>query len=102
MSAQRGLRPCDPGIYRFLARMVERCRSGVAAPAIPAPESALRSHPCVAVPSARVFSEWSNAILAGNGFPSNGDHPLNFVSHRRGSVQTYTCERITWCGGNGS
>ncbi len=49
MSAQRGLRPCDPGIYRVLARMVERCRSGVAAPAIPAPESALRSHPCVAV-----------------------------------------------------
>jgi len=29
--------------------MLERCRSGVAAPAIPAPESALRSHPCVAV-----------------------------------------------------
>ena len=35
MSAQRGLRPCDPGIFRFLARMVKRRRSGIAAPAIP-------------------------------------------------------------------
>ena len=58
-----------------------------AAPAIPAAESTLGSHPCVALSSAQVLPEWINRNLAGNAFASNGDNPLNFVSHSRGSLQ---------------
>ena len=59
-----------------------------AAPAVPAAESTLGSHPCVALPSAQVLPEWINRNLAGNRFAANGDNPLNFVSHARGSPQT--------------
>jgi hypothetical protein len=65
-----------------------------AAPAIPAPESTLGSHPCVALSSAQVHPEWTTLTSPCNTFPSNGDYPLNFVSHSRGSLQTpssYTC-----------
>jgi hypothetical protein len=58
-----------------------------ATPAIPAAESTLGSHPCVALSSAQVFPEWANRNLAGNAFASNGDNPLNFVSHAMGSLQ---------------
>ncbi len=44
------------------------------------------SHPCVALSSAQVKSEWINRSLAVNAFPANGDNPLNFVSHSRGSL----------------
>ena len=45
-----GLRPQTPGIYRFGARMTAWLAERLAPPrAIPAAESALRSHPCVAV-----------------------------------------------------
>jgi hypothetical protein len=57
-----------------------------AAPAIPAAESTLGSHPCVALSSAQVLPEWTNRNPADNAFASNGDNPLNFVSHSRGSV----------------
>src|SRR5271169_5734288 len=57
-----------------------------AAPAVPAAESTLGSHPCVALSSAQVLSEWINRNLAANAFASNGDNPLNFVSHSRGSL----------------
>src|SRR6202051_1496191 len=56
------------------------------APAIPAAESTLGSHPCVALSSAQVLPEWINRNLAGNAFAANGDNPLNFVSHVRGSL----------------
>jgi hypothetical protein len=53
-----GLRPQTPGIYRFRAKI---CRfhsalggAAPAAPAISASESALGSHPCVALPSAQL------------------------------------------------
>ena len=62
-------------------------RAADAAPAIPAAESALGSHPCVALSSAQVLPEWINCNLAANAFASNGDNPLNFVSRSRGSVQ---------------
>jgi hypothetical protein len=55
-------------------------------PAIPAAESTLGSHPCVALSSAQVLSEWINYNLAVYGIPANGDNPLNFVSHARGSL----------------
>src|SRR3984893_1316285 len=57
-----------------------------AAPAIPAAESTLGSHPCVALSSAQVLPEWINRNLAANDFASDGDYPLNFVSHSRGSL----------------
>jgi hypothetical protein len=47
-----------------------------AAPAVPAAESTLGSHPCVALSSAQVISEWSNCGLAVNAFTANGDNPL--------------------------
>src|SRR5579864_899890 len=58
-----------------------------AAPAIPAAESTLGSHPCVALSSAQVLPEWTTRNLAGNRFPANRDNPLNLVSHSRGSLQ---------------
>src|ERR1035437_7897170 len=58
-----------------------------APPAIPAAESTLGSHPCVALSSAQVLPEWINRNLAGNRFAANGDYPLNFVSQPRGSLQ---------------
>ena len=36
--------------------------------------------------SAQVLPEWINRNPAANAFASNGDNPLNFVSHSRGSV----------------
>ena len=47
-----GLCPQTPGIYRFRARN-ESLAERHAAPPFPAAESALRSHPCVAVSSAQ-------------------------------------------------
>jgi hypothetical protein len=58
-----------------------------AAPVIPAAESALRSHPCVALSSAQVFPEWINRNPAVDDFSLNGANPLNFVYQPRGSVQ---------------
>src|ERR1700730_7588706 len=58
-----------------------------AAPAIPAAESTLGSHPCVALSSAQVLPEWINRNLAGKRSAANGDNPLDFVSHSRGSLQ---------------
>lgn len=58
-----------------------------AAPAIPAPESTLRSHPCVALSSAQVLSEWITLTSSCNALAANGDYPLNFLSHFRGSLQ---------------
>ena len=58
-----------------------------AAPAIPAAESTLGSHPCVALSSAQVLPEWTPSTSPCNDFSSNGDYPLNFVSHSRGSLQ---------------
>src|SRR5438552_14052737 len=47
-----------------------------ASPVIPAAESTLGSHPCVALPSAQVLPEWFNRNLAGDAFAANGDNPL--------------------------
>jgi hypothetical protein len=58
--------------------------------AVPAAESTLGSHPCVALSSAQVLPEWINRNLASNRFATNGDNPLNFVSHSRGSLQSGT------------
>src|ERR1700733_916326 len=57
-----------------------------AAPAIPAAESALGSHPCVALSSAQVLPEWITSTPSVNAFAANGANPLNFVSHSKGSL----------------
>jgi hypothetical protein len=82
-----GFAPATPG---FNAVAPEWLFSGAAdaAPAIPAAESTLGSHPCVALSSAQVLPEWINRNLAGNAFAANGDNPLNFVSHARGPLQS--------------
>src|SRR5688500_11978209 len=49
------------------------CQGGAAAPHVPAPRSALRSHPCVAIPSAEVMFSINllpsslGAMFAGSG-----------------------------------
>ena len=55
-------------------------------PAIPAAESALRLRPRSALSSAQVLPEWTISTSPCNDFLSNGDYPLNFVSHSRGSL----------------
>src|ERR1700689_556577 len=70
-------------------------------PAIPAAESALGSHPCVALSSAQVLPEWISLTSSCNSFSANGDYPLNFVSHSRGSLQPAPDPlgpRRTWSG----
>ena len=78
-----------PATLGFSAVAPEWLSNGAAsaAPAIPAAESTLGSHPCVALSSAQVLPEWINRNLAGNRFAANGDNPLNFVSQPRGSLQ---------------
>jgi hypothetical protein len=64
------------------------CGATSVAPAFPAAESALGSHPCVALSSARVLPEWTLLGLASNAFSANGDYPLNFVSQNSAHCKT--------------
>jgi len=81
-----GSAPATPGFNAVAPEWIFH-RAADAAPAIPAAESALGSHPCVALSSAQVLPECINPNPAANAFASNGDNPLNFVSRSRGSVQ---------------
>src|SRR6266852_7579703 len=56
-------------------------------PAIPAAESALGLRPRIALSSAQVLPEWITSTSPRNDFSSNGDYPLNFLSHSMGSPQ---------------
>src|SRR6185436_988213 len=56
-------------------------------PTIPAAESALGLRPRSALSSAQVLPEWTTSTSPCNDSSSNGDYPLNFVSHSRGSLQ---------------
>src|SRR5580693_4325549 len=82
-----GSAPATPGFNALGPEWLFQ-RAAVAASAIPAAESALGSHPCVALSSAQVFSEWITSTPPVNAFAANGTNPLNFVSHSRGSLQT--------------
>ena len=90
-----GSAPATPG---FNAVTPEPLLHGAAhaAPAVPAAESTLGSHPCVALSSAQVLPEWINHNLAGNRFAANGDNPLNFVSHSRGSLHVSGVHPLLW------
>ena len=59
-----------------------------AAPAVPAAESTLGSHPCVALSSAQVLPEWTTATSPYNDFSADGDNPLNFMSQPKGSLHS--------------
>jgi hypothetical protein len=85
-SQNGGAAPAIPGFTAVAPEWID-CGAAEAAPAIPAAESTLGSHPCVALSSAQVLPEWINRNLAANAFASNGDNPLNFVSRFRGSLQ---------------
>ena len=82
-----GSAPATPGFNAVAPEWPFFYGAAEAAPAIPAAESTLGSHPCVALSSAQVISEWINRSLAVKAFAANGDNPLNFVSHSRGSLQ---------------
>jgi len=57
-------------------------------PLIPAAESALGLRPRSALSSAQVFPEWITATSPCNDLSTNGDNPLNSLSHSRGSVHS--------------
>src|ERR1700693_1904867 len=81
-----GSAPATPGFNAVAPEWLLLYGAAEAAPAVPPAESTLGSHPCVALSSAQVISEWINRSLAVKAFPANGDNPLNFVSHSRGSL----------------
>jgi hypothetical protein len=84
------IRGAAPETPRFIAVAPESlCYFGAAstAPAIPASESALGSHLCVALPSAQVFSEWTISTQPYNDFSLDGNYPLNLLSQPKGSLQ---------------
>ena len=80
-----GSAPATPG-FNAVAPEWASFGAADAAPAIPAAESTLGSHPCVALSSAQVLPEWLTLTSSFNTFAANGDYPLNFVSHSRGSL----------------
>jgi hypothetical protein len=84
-----GSAPPTPGFNAVAPEWLFNYRAAHAAPAVPATESTLGSHLCVALSSAQVIPEWINRNLARNCFTANGDDPLNFVSHSRGSLHPF-------------
>ena len=48
--------------------------------------------PAVALSSAQVLPEWITSTSPCNAFAANGDNPLNFVSHSRGSLHKRSAE----------
>jgi len=79
--------PQAPGIFRFSARMDYLGERVAPAPGpIQAAESALGLRSRSALSSAQVLPEWTTSTSPCNNFLSNGDNPLNFVSHSRGSL----------------
>jgi hypothetical protein len=83
-----GSAPATPGFNAVAPEWLLAYGAAVAAPVIPAAESTLEFHPWRALSSAQVLPEWINPNLAANAFAANGDYPLNFVSHSKGSLQT--------------
>lgn len=84
----RGAAPETPRFSAVAPESRHFLWAAFAAQAVPASESALGSHLCVALPSAQVFPEWNLSTQPGNDFSLNGNCPLNSLSHARGSVQS--------------
>jgi hypothetical protein len=89
--------PQTPGILRFSARMDYFGERVAPAPRpIPAAESALGLRSRSALSSAQVLPEWTTSTSPCNNFLSNGDNPLNSLSHSKGSLhQVATALGIT-------
>ena len=70
--------PQSPEIYRVIRQNGwSFWGTGYARPhAIPAAESALGSHLCVALSSAQVLPGWTTSTSPCNDFSANGDYPL--------------------------
>ena len=51
--------------------------------------------PALPYPPLRCFQSGSTATSPRNAFAANGDNPLNFVSHSRGSLQTALLHHVT-------
>lgn len=83
----RGAAPETPRFSAVAPESRHFLWAAFAAQAVPASESALGSHLCVALPSAQVFPEWNLSTQPGNDFSLNGNCPLNSLPHARGSVQ---------------
>jgi heme A synthase len=66
-----GSAPATPGFNAVAPEWLFCFGAAEAAPAVPAAESTLGSHPCVALSSAQVLPEWINRNLAGHAFASN-------------------------------
>jgi hypothetical protein len=73
-----GSAPATPGFNAVAPEWLFNYGAADAAPAIPAAESTLGSHPCVALSSAQVLPEWTTTTSPCNDFSANGDSPLNF------------------------
>src|ERR1700751_2627565 len=82
-----GRRPHTPGIYRIPRQNDGARRQITRPPLIPAAESALGLRPRSALSSAQVLPEWITETSPCKDLSANGDNPLNFVSHSRGSLQ---------------
>jgi hypothetical protein len=81
-----GSAPATPGFNAVAPEWLDY-GAALAAPAIPAAESTLGSHPCVALILRSGASRVDYVNPPINAFAANGDKPLNFVSHSRGSLR---------------
>src|SRR3982750_2511528 len=84
----RGAAPDPPGFIALRPEPLYSFGADETAPAVPASESALGSHPCGARSSAQVLSEWTTATQPCHDSSSDGNDPLNWLSHSRGSLHT--------------
>jgi hypothetical protein len=82
----RGAAPETPGFNAVGPESLYRFGAVATAPPIPATESTLGSHPCVALSSAQVLSEWKTSTMPCNDFSLNGNYPLNCLSRSKGSL----------------
>src|SRR5947209_401734 len=82
-----GSAPATPGFKAVAREWLIAYGAADAAPVIPAAESTLGSHPCVALSSAQVLPGWINRNPAVDAFALGGANPLNLLSQPRGSLQ---------------
>ena len=71
-----GAAPATPRFNAVAPEWLVTNGAADAAPAVPAAESTLGSHPCVALSSAQVFPEWINRNLAGHALQQTAITPL--------------------------
>src|SRR6476620_3250459 len=71
-----GASPATPGFNAVAPEWLVTNGAADATPAIPAAESTLGSHPCVALSSAQVIPEWLNPIPPSTHFRRTATTPL--------------------------